>query len=215
MTISQAHTSELVQGQTVVSELSEIDRNPQPVLPLTGKALHGQDVAGPDLAQHRTALLRFAKRKVRDEALAEDAVQDTLVAALIGIDRFQGQSALRTWLFGILNHKIQDIFRREGRYVSMSNEGDEDEDRDYFERLPMTDMADPADFHVRNRFLQALEKEVDALPPTLKEVFMMQAIEDRTTEEVCEELKITEANCWVRLHRARKQLNTRLAAHMV
>ena len=70
-----------------------------------------------DLATHRGAMLRFARRKIRDEELAEDAVQDALLAALSSRESFQGKSALRTWLIGILNHKIQDVFRRESRYV--------------------------------------------------------------------------------------------------
>ena len=65
------------------------------------------DLFGPDLAAHRGVLLRFARRRVRDEALAEDAVQDALLAAVGSAHRFQGQSTLRTWLIGILNHKIQ------------------------------------------------------------------------------------------------------------
>ena len=62
-----------------------------------------------DLAQHRPALLRFARRKVRDEALAEDAAQDTLLVAVSNCAGFRGQSSLRTWLIGILNHKIHDV----------------------------------------------------------------------------------------------------------
>ena len=76
-----------------------------------------------ELADHRGAMLRFARRKIRDENLAEDAVQDALAAALASRESFQGQSALRTWLIGILNHKIQDVFRRESRYVRPAGEG--------------------------------------------------------------------------------------------
>ncbi|MEZ5738802.1 MAG: sigma factor [Burkholderiaceae bacterium] len=65
-----------------------------------------------ELAVHRPAMLRFACRKIRDEGLAEDAVQDALVSAVAAYESFQGQSVVRTWLgFPILNHKIQDIFR--------------------------------------------------------------------------------------------------------
>jgi len=74
-----------------------------------------------DLIAHRAAMLRFARRKIRDEALAEDAVQDALAAALTSLPSFGGQSALRTWLIGILNHKIQDTFRRETRYVALED----------------------------------------------------------------------------------------------
>lgn len=166
-----------------------------------------------DLNQHRVALLRFAKRKIRDESLAEDAVQDTLLAAMMGLARFQGQSALRTWLFGILNHKIQDTWRREMRYVSISSDNDEDED-DRSNQIMAPADSDPAYRVSRAQFLDDLSEEVDRLPPTLRDVFMMQAVEEKPTEEVCEELQISEANCWVRLHRARKRLGDRLQAHM-
>ena len=74
--------------------------------------------------------MRFARRRIRDEDLAEDAVQDALLAALSNPSSFQGQSALRTWLIGILNHKIQDTFRREGRYVQVADSARDDESAD-------------------------------------------------------------------------------------
>ena len=171
-----------------------------------------------ELAGHRSAMLRFARRKIRDEDLAEDAVQDALVAALSNAESFQGQSALRTWLIGILNHKIQDTFRREGRYVSISNELDEDGDTSAgLDRVAQRDedlYDDPARQVARNRLGEALRGEIEALPRTLKDVFVRQVLEGTDTAEVCRELDITEANCWVRLHRARKRLSERLADHL-
>jgi len=167
-----------------------------------------------DIAQHRPALLRFARRKVRDEALAEDAVQDTLVAAVASADRFQGHSSVRTWLIGILHHKIQDIFRRETRYVSVT--GDED-NPDVFDRLGMDlsdDTADPLRVVAGSQMRAALEREIDAMPATLKTVFRMQALEGLETAQVCEQLGISEANCWVRLHRARKHLSERMRGYL-
>ncbi|UCE31976.1 MAG: sigma-70 family RNA polymerase sigma factor [Burkholderiales bacterium] len=174
---------------------------------------------GADLAAHRSALLRFARRRIRDEALAEDAVQDALLAGMAGIDRFQGQSALRTWLIGILNHKIQDVFRREGRYLPLESRGQARDLADGIQHWP----ADPAhrpepDDPLGNvqsaRMRDELEREIDALPPTLKEVFRMQVLEGASTAEVCSRLGISEANCWVRLHRARRRLAQRMAAHL-
>lgn len=171
-----------------------------------------------ELADHRGAMLRFARRKIRDENLAEDAVQDALAAALASRESFQGQSALRTWLIGILNHKIQDTFRREGRYVSLGGaaDGDDDSDRE-LERLAWEqddDYHDPIRQVARNRLGEALHSEIEALPRTLKDVFVMQVLEGADTADVCRELEITEANCWVRLHRARKRLSERMSAHL-
>ena len=172
-----------------------------------------------DLAVHRGAMLRFARRRIRDEALAEDTVQDALLAALSARHSFQGQSAVRTWLIGILNHKIQDAFRRETRYVKLDAPGDDASDGD--ERLERAasvpsaaDDDDPMQEVARRRMHAALVDEVERLPEGLRSVFMMQAIEGVATAEVCEKLNITEANVWVRLHRARKRLASRLDAHL-
>ncbi|MEI2807215.1 MAG: sigma-70 region 4 domain-containing protein [Albidovulum sp.] len=64
------------------------------------------------------------------------------------------------------------------------------------------------------RLVQALLREIEALPATLKEVFVMQVLEARETTDVCRQLGITEANCWVRLHRARKHLAGRMREHL-
>lgn len=175
-----------------------------------------------DLAVHRGAMLRFARRRIRDEALAEDTVQDALLAALSARHTFQGQSAVRTWLIGILNHKIQDAFRRETRYVKLdvSDGGEDGEGR--LERAAHMRSADatietaddPVKAVARRRMHEALIDEVDALPEGLKSVFLMQAVEGVATSEVSRALNITEANVWVRLHRARKRLTERLGAHL-
>jgi RNA polymerase sigma-70 factor (ECF subfamily) len=173
-----------------------------------------------DFAVHRGAMLRFARRKIRDEALAEDTVQDALLAALTARDSFQGQSAVRTWLIGILNHKIQDAFRRETRYVKLDTADDADGDgEDRLERAASVqalaaDDDDPVHQVARRRMHAALVEEVERLPASLRSVFMLQAIEGVATADVCRELNITEANVWVRLHRARKRLIERLAPHL-
>jgi RNA polymerase sigma-70 factor (ECF subfamily) len=164
---------------------------------------------------HRDAMLRFARRRVRDADLAEDAVQDAMLAALGAIDSFQGQSKFRTWLIGILDHKIQDAFRREGRYVRLHGDSDVDGDRESAAALVADTgwSADPLKVLAGRRFGVALQHEIDALPPTLGGVFRLQVLDDTPTVEVCRRLRITEANCWVRLHRARKRLAGRMVAH--
>jgi RNA polymerase sigma-70 factor, ECF subfamily len=178
---------------------------------------------GSEFASHRTAMLRFAKRKVRDEMLAEDAVQDALMAAVAGADSFQGQSAPRTWLMGILNHKIQDIFRKETRYVrigdvygaSQEDDGSFD-DATGFDAISGEDRSegiDPMRLLSSKRLGARLVSAVDELPESLREVVRLHLIEGLSTAEVCEQLNISEANCWVRIHRARKRLAQALAEH--
>lgn len=175
--------------------------------------------SGFELASHRTAMLRFARRKIRDENLAEDAVQDALVAAMSSRQSFQGRSALRTWLIGILNHKIQDVFRRESRYVRPSAEVDGETvmpEPGALEAAAAIDEGqrhDPVAALARQRMHDELIKQVEQLPDSLREVFMLQVVEGLPTTEVCARLGITEANCWVRLHRARKRLAERMRDH--
>jgi len=78
-----------------------------------------------ELERHRPQLLKFAMVQLRNATHAEDVVQETLIAALQGIDRFQGSSSVRTWLTGILKHKIIDHFRRQSRETPL--EGLEEE----------------------------------------------------------------------------------------
>ncbi len=171
-----------------------------------------------ELVSHRSAMLRFARRRIRDEDLAEDAVQDALAAALANPSSFQGQSALRTWLIGILNHKIQDTFRREGRYVQIQNSSQTDETAsDTLDRLALAQLIeadDPAARVASARLGEALLAEIEALAPTLRDVFVMQVLDGLETAEVCRTLGITEANCWVRLHRARRRLAERMRDHL-
>ncbi len=171
-----------------------------------------------DLVLHRSAMLRFARRRIRDEDLAEDAVQDALTAALANRSSFQGQSALRTWLIGILNHKIQDTFRREGRYVQIRDGASNEENvSDALDRLALAQLThgdDPATRVANTRLAEALLAEIDALAPTLRDVFVMQVLDGLETAEVCRRLGITEANCWVRLHRARRRLAERMRDHL-
>ena len=175
-----------------------------------------------DLSIHRDAMLRFARRKVRDVDLAEDAVQDALISALASRDSFKGDSALRTWLIGILNHKIQDSFRRESRFVRSDSQNQDSDDwidkkaglNDQEEPGALDMNEDPCQIVARNRMHAQLAREIDALPATLKEVFILQAIDGIDTSEVCRKLGISEANCWVRLHRARKLLSIRMVDHM-
>jgi len=174
-----------------------------------------------DLSAHRSAMLRFARRKIRDEELAEDAVQDALVAALSSRESFQGRSALRTWLIGILNHKIQDVFRRESRYVRQAPKDPSGDESVGGDTLPETlaalacaDETDPAREVGRRRMQAELAREVEALPDSLRQVFLLQVVEGLPTAEVCRRLGISEANCWVRLHRARKRLAERMRDHL-
>ena len=162
----------------------------------------------------RPYLLRYASLQLRDRAAAEDAVQEALLAALAGEANFAGRANLRTWLTGILKHKIVDTIRRQSRErpaADLETEGDDGEFDSLFDkRGHWTEMPDawqqPEGALGQKQFLAALEACLRALPERTARVFMMREHLGLDTSEICKELGITATHCWVLLHRARMAL---------
>ncbi len=160
----------------------------------------------------RPQLMRFANAQLRNVAWAEDAVSDTLLAALAKPQAFGGQSQLKTWLVGILKHKLIDQIRRHSREVSATTpEDDEDIDGLLFNtngswREAPAEWGDPEAACGRREFFEVLEACVEHLPGLQGRVFLMREWLELDTAEVCKELGITATNLWVLLHRARLRL---------
>lgn len=160
----------------------------------------------------RPQLLRFAHSQLRNDAWAEDAVSETLLAALERPQSFGGQSQLKTWLVGILKHKVVDQLRRHTREATiLVGEDGEDLDDLLFQadghwRDAPRDWGDPDAACSRKQFFEILQACCDHLPPVQARVFMMREWLDLESEEICRELAITSANLWVLLHRARLRL---------
>ena len=166
----------------------------------------------------RPYLLRYATLQLRDTAAAEDAVQEALLAALAGEANFARRSNLRTWLTGILKHKIVDSIRRQSREQpasSLEREGDDGEFEGLFDGLfdhrgHWQEMPDaweqPEQALGQKQFLAALEQCLRALPARTAQAFMMREHLGLETSEICKELGITSTHCWVMLHRARMTL---------
>lgn len=172
--------------------------------------------SGSDFAQQvqaqRGALLRYARAQLRNEAWAEDAVSETLLAALEKPQAFAGQSQLRTWLVGILKHKLIDQLRRQSREATVLTTDDEaDLDEALFRadghwREAPRDWGDP-EHHLRQRqFFEVLEACVEHLPATQGRVFMMREWLELSSDDICKQLSISSTNLWVLLHRARLRL---------
>jgi len=154
-----------------------------------------------ELLSHRAYLLRFAQRKLQDPALAEDVVHDVFEAVLRGRAAFAGASALRTWLTGVLKHKIVDLVRQRRAMLSLDDADDDTESLALECPQPQPDeLAEQ-----RQRLRQTLQR-IDALPAGLRDVIRLRVLNDQPTKQVCQALQITEENLFVRLHRARKQL---------
>jgi RNA polymerase sigma-70 factor (ECF subfamily) len=188
--------------------------------PAPGDFLNSTDRFASELALHWTFLVRFALKELRDPVAAEDAVQETLAAALATSGSFVGRSGVRTWLIGILKHKILDEFRRrrrESSVIASPAEHDEARELDPEEiepadsRLASQADCDPEYAMARRRFWDAFGEHLDRMPARTARAFAMHAIDGRDATEVCGELGITPANLWVMLHRARKTLRASFA----
>jgi RNA polymerase sigma-70 factor (ECF subfamily) len=168
-----------------------------------------------DIASHRQHLYRFALKELRDPVAADDAVQDTLAAALASPGRFEGRSGMRTWLTGILKHKVMDEYRRRAREPRAAAGVDEDGAPAAFDldELPAGAGSgapcvgcDPEYALARKRFWDAFSAHLGGMPAQMARAFAMHAIDGRDTDEVCAALGITPGNLWVLLHRARGKL---------
>lgn len=180
---------------------------------MTSPATSGIDAL--ELQKHRPQLLKFAMLQLRNAAVAEDAVQETLVAALQASSGFAGQSSVKTWLVGILKHKIIDAIRKQSREQPLGTADDEIDIHDLQDAVYREDghfREDPADWGdpeaaLRQRkFFEVLERCMEGLPKKTARAFMMREVMGLETEEICKDLGITSTNCWVLLYRARMAL---------
>ena len=183
--------------------------------------------------QHHAALIRMAMRYVADQDVAEEVVQDTWIAVINGVKRFEGRSALGTWIFSILIHKAKDRGVRESRHMTFS-------DLESYDDADGEEAMDPARFHLSGELaghwalppqpwdeqtperllaskqsLEALSNAIDVLPPGLRDVLLLKDVEGFESKEICELLKITDTNLHVRLHRARERVRMAVEAALV
>lgn len=156
-----------------------------------------------ELQSSREYLLRVARRKLRDAALAEDAVHDVFEAVLSGRARFEGRSALRTWLTGILLHKVTDLQRQAMRYCQFDHDADGQSDDGL--QVPCEGPRPDEWAEQRERLARVLDR-MERLPAVLRDVLWWRVIHDGSTQDVCQRLGITADSMFVRLHRARTQL---------
>jgi len=168
----------------------------------------------------RPYLMRYALLQLRNADAAEDAVQEALLAALAGEANFRGRSDLRTWLTGILKHKIVDTIRRASREILVADDGEGGEsafdplfeDNGHWVEHPAA-WANPDANLEQTRFFAVLEDCLGKLPPRTAQAFMMREHLGSETGEICTELGITATHCGVLLYRARMALQLCLNAN--
>ena len=168
-----------------------------------------------EIESHRPYLLRYALSQLRDGQLAEEAVQEALLAALESIGSFGGKSSLRTWLTSILRFKVIDLQRRASTERLHFDAGDfaaDSEDEAWLDelfdetghwRVPPQAWSDPEAALEQRRFWEIFERCLDRLPGAAGRVFFKREILGEETEAICKDERITASNCWVILHRAR------------
>ena len=183
------------------------------------------------VTRHHSALIRMAMGHVADREVAEEVVQDTWMAVIEGLGRFEGRSSLRTWIFGIMIHKAKDRGVREKRHMNFSSfESSDDESEDMldpsrfyqsgewaghwaFPPQPWDDQT-PEKLFASQQAVNAMNKAIEALPRTLKDVLILRDVEGVDATEACNILKISETNLYVRLHRARERVRQAVEAYL-
>ena len=176
--------------------------------------------------EHGDILFRFAMLRVRNRAVAEDLVQDTLLAGLQSRDKFGGASSERTWLIGIMKHKVIDHFRSLSRQIPLdNNEGIDLVPKHLFAQSgewvdhwavlvepdaghwgPIEWRANPEELCRQTDFCNVLDGCLGPLPPRVASAFTLREVDELPTDEICEVLGISHSNLWVMLHRARAHL---------
>jgi RNA polymerase sigma-70 factor (ECF subfamily) len=178
------------------------------------------------LEEHGSALYSFAFLHVRDTHRAEDLVQETLLAALNARERFQGGSSVRTWLTGILKHKIMDEYRRQAREVPLPNSPEAALEAAEALRVaesftdngkwsqPPADWGDAEQSLSRTQLWSLIEQCLEALSPRMARLFVLRELWEMETDEVCKELDMTPTNLWTTLHRSRLGMRRCLEKHL-
>jgi len=172
---------------------------------------------------HQEALIRMAMRYVANRETAEEVVQETWMAVMSGLNRFEGRSSLYAWICAILIHKAKDRGVRDKRQVCFSDFEFDDErhngavdasrfrsSREWVGRsafsLNLWDDRTPEKLLASNQTGVCMQQAIETLPTPLKEALILRDIYGVNTKDACKRLNISETNLYVRVHRAREQV---------
>lgn len=189
----------------------------------------GEEAAFAALVErYHSSLVRMARMYVRERSVAEEVAQETWLAVLNGIDRFEERSSLRTWLFRILTNRAKTRGERESRSVPFSSIGDPEEpavDPDRFrpegeryaggwKEFPTPWEGDPEERLLAGEARRLILETIEQLPPTQRAVITLRDIEGFDAEDVCNVLDVSDTNQRVLLHRARSRVRAALERYL-
>jgi RNA polymerase sigma-70 factor (ECF subfamily) len=163
--------------------------------------------------QYGDALFHFAIARVKNREVAEELVQETFLAAVQSQERFKGRSSEKTWLFGILKHKVIDHYRKAKSTMYAQNILDDPDNLEAFFKTnggwqiqPVHWRTDPGKAQEIKEFLDHFYRCLSDLPQQTADAFVLREVDGLSTGEICKHLDITATNCWVLLYRARMLL---------
>ena len=171
------------------------------------------------LDDHGDYLYRYALFRLSDAETARDIVQETLIAAWKAGENFRGDSSPRTWLVGIMKHKIIDHVRKEIRRRDLNDAAESDPTSHWFNAdgswvdAPRAWADNPETLIEQSRFREALRDCIGRLPEKQRSAFSMRELAGEDSDTVCNDLDITPTNLHVMMHRARLALRSCLDIH--
>ena len=160
-------------------------------------------------------MYRFAIMRLKRADLAEEAVQEAFLAALTARSSFDGRSSERTWLIGILRHKLIDLLRKRRRDSDKIVSTDAAErslfDQGIWIQRPKDWNAAPSEVE-GEEFQRVLGTCIQGLPRPMREAFCLRVLDEIPSDEVCKCLDVSATNLWTLVHRAKLRLRTCLTA---
>ena len=194
---------------------------------LIERILDGDEEAFAELLDaHYSALIRLAMTFVRSRNVAEEVVQETWIAVLNGLSKFEGRSALKTWIFRILINRAKSRGVKEARSLPFSALGEDDEDRELASdaerftsdgtwREPPEQLEDvPEQLLIQKETRQVMEEAIKKLPENQQRVITLRDLEGWSSADVCNVLDISETNQRVLLHRARTRVRKAIEKYL-
>jgi RNA polymerase sigma-70 factor, ECF subfamily len=176
----------------------------------------GDEAAFRDLfRRHQSSLLAFSRTFLRDASAAEEAVQETWLALISGIDRFEERSTLKSWLFSVLANIARTRAKRNGRTISFTdagyNEPGVDADRfsgdgSWLSPPDKWSVINPERILGDRQLLDHALAELEQLPPSQRAVVTLRDLEGLSSEETCAILELSEGNQRILLHRGRTRI---------